>query len=100
MAYYYLKEKRPITKSQKIAWFAGFFDGEGSVMIIRRGNHTQPLIAISSTDKFALEEAQAVLRDNYIWSTTFSDKRVAGAEVRIRGEKKYTDKVERELGLD
>ena len=47
--------------------------------------------------QFALEEAQAALTVTYLWALrTYS----AEGLVKIRGDKRYTDKVKRELGLD
>src|SRR3990167_1625304 len=66
--YYYFKD-RPITKSQKLAWLAGFIDGEGSFMLIRvKGNgksnpYVWPVVSIPSTDRWVLEYIQDLLTE-------------------------------------
>ena len=67
MGYYYPKDRIKITRSQKIAWLAGFIDGEGSFMLIRHGKsgesnpYIEPLITIPSTDRWVLEEILTIL---------------------------------------
>ncbi len=66
--WYYWKKKRKLTKSQKLAWLAGFMDGEGSFMLMRtkrtkkRNLYVWACITIPSTDRFVLEEVEKILK--------------------------------------
>lgn len=51
----------------KIAWLAGFFDGEGSVGIYKNGNENFYVrMTLTNTDKATLERVQEILEENEI----------------------------------
>lgn len=45
----------------ELGWVAGIIDGEGSVVLEKRGKYRQPLLLASSTDMEILEELKLLL---------------------------------------
>ena len=71
-------------------WAAGHFEGEGTFSIARRGNHPQPIVSLTSTDKSMVD----VFHDHWPGYLQSVEPRNPNARVQFTWTLLTLDKIE------